>query len=305
MDALTEVLHDLRLSGSFYCRAELRAPWGIELPPRDVASFHFVAEGRCFLRGSDPPCRLDQGDLVVLPHGRGHVLSDSPEGPVTPIDQLTHDKLGRDALILSSGGDGERALLICGGVELQPMGTPLVELLPDVVLVRPGDAHDEEWIRATVRVMEIEVKNPRPGSETVITRLADVLVVGAIRTWLETSREGRAGWLGALRDPQIGRALALIHRRAEDSWTVESLAHEVHMSRAVFAERFAELVGAPPVHYLTRWRMHLASEWIRDENLALGEVATRLGYSSDASFSRAFKRHVGVSPGSLRRSSRR
>ena len=177
----------------------------------------------------------------------------------------------------------------------------LIEFLPQILHVRPSREHSEEWLRATVKVMEIEAKNPRPGSETVITRLADVLVVGAVRNWLENSPDSRTGWLGALRDAQIGRALALMHRQAEQAWTVESLASEVHMSRAVFAEKFADLVGVPPMHYLTRWRMRLASGWLRDGNVGVGEVAQRLGYGSDASFSRAFKRHIGVSPGTLRR----
>jgi AraC-like DNA-binding protein len=301
MDPLTEVLHSLRLSDGFYCRTEVRAPWGLALPPRDRASFHFVAEGSCWLRADAAPIRLEAGDLVLLPHGRGHRLSDTPGGRTQPIGALPHEQIGRHTAVLRHGGHGARSLLLCGAVRFESPGTPLLELLPDVLHVPGHGGRTEPWLDLTLQVMALEATTPRPGSETVITRLADVLVIGAVRAWLETSPDGRVGWLGALRDESIGRALALMHRRAEQPWTVASLASAVHMSGAVFSERFTGLVGVPPMHYLTRWRMHLASAWIREDQRHLGEVADRLGYASDASFSRAFKRHLGVSPGSVRR----
>jgi AraC-like DNA-binding protein len=134
-----------------------------------------------------------------------------------------------------------------------------------------------------------------------MTRLADVLVVYAIRWWLDHGTEECTGWLKAIRDPHVGRALAAIHRKPEDVWTVASLAKSVHMSRSVFFQRFTELVGTSPVQYLTRWRMNLAERWLREDRLGIGEVAARLGYESAPSFSRAFKRHTGVPPGEARR----
>lgn len=137
----------------------------------------------------------------------------------------------------------------------------------------------------------------------MMTRLADILVLQTIRAWLECDNNRQPGWLGALRDPDIGHALALIHHRAEEPWTVSSLAREIHLSRSVFSERFSRLVGLPPMQYVTQWRMHLASSWIREDHLSVSEVAYRLGYSSEAAFSRAFKRHLQVPPGVLRRGS--
>ncbi|MGE5636997.1 MAG: AraC family transcriptional regulator [Nocardioidaceae bacterium] len=300
MDPLTEVLHDVRLADCFYCRSELSAPWGLEIPARDCASFHFVAEGAAWLNAGNERLPLRAGDLVVLPHGGGHRLGSAPDAAARPIHELPHEKLGASAALLRHGGGGEPALLLCGGVRFDAGDDALVALLPDVLHVRADAGDAERCLAATLTAMGIEAARPRPGSETVITRLADVLVIHALRSWLETSREARAGWLGALRDEQIGRALALMHRHPERRWTVASLAATVHMSRAAFAQRFTELVGVAPMTYLTRRRMRLATGWIRDGELAPGEVAPRLGYGSVAAFSRAFKRHVGVAPGSVR-----
>jgi AraC-like DNA-binding protein len=140
----------------------------------------------------------------------------------------------------------------------------------------------------------------QPGGETVITRLADILVIQAIRSWIAHDPAARTGWLGALQDAQIGRAIALIHRDRARAWTVASLAAEAAMSRSAFAARFTELVGQPAMHYVARWRMHTALTWLKEGDVKLGEVASRLGYQSEAAFSRAFKRVMGVSPGAAR-----
>jgi AraC-like DNA-binding protein len=149
--------------------------------------------------------------------------------------------------------------------------------------------------------MAAEAKELRPGGETVITRLSDILVIQAIRSWIEQDSDARSGWLGALQDRQIGTAIALIHRDPARPWTVSSLAAEAAMSRSAFAARFTELVGEPAMHYVARWRMHVARSWLEDEDVGLGEMAGRLGYQSEAAFSRAFKRFIGVPPGSVRR----
>jgi AraC-like DNA-binding protein len=162
-----------------------------------------------------------------------------------------------------------------------------------------------EWIQSTLRLMAIEAKERRPGGETVITRLADILVIQAVRSWIATDPAAQAGWLGALQDRQIGHAIALIHREPARPWTVESLANEVAMSRSAFAARFTELVGEPAMHYVGRWRMHVASTWLKEEDAPLSEMASRLGYESEAAFSRAFRRFLGCAPGAVRRTRRR
>ena len=156
-------------------------------------------------------------------------------------------------------------------------------------------------MRSTLRLIADEARELRPGHEAVLTRLGDVLVIQAIRSWIEANPLTRSGWLGALRDPQIGRAISLIHRDPGRGWTLAELAREVAMSRSAFAARFTELVGEPMMHYVTRWRMSLAFEALQDGGATVAEVAGRFGYRSEAAFSRAFKRVVAISPGAIQR----
>jgi transcriptional regulator GlxA family with amidase domain len=158
-----------------------------------------------------------------------------------------------------------------------------------------------EWMQSTLRLMADEARALKPGGETIVARLADILVIQAIRSWLASDPAARRGWLGALQDPQIGRALALVHRDPSRDWSVASLAAVAAMSRSAFAARFQRLAGEPPMRYLARWRMHVATSWLEEGTMALAEMATRLGYESEAAFSRAFKRIVGVAPGAVRR----
>jgi len=170
-----------------------------------------------------------------------------------------------------------------------------------MLLIRGHGGQSEKWVQNTLEMMTLEATTPRPGTPTVITHLADILVIQAVRDWLERSPATDAGWISAVRDPQVGRAIALIHRRPERPWSVASLAAEAHLSRSVFSERFTRLVGMSPMRYVTRWRMRLADTLIREQRLALSEVAGRVGYGSEAAFSRAYKREAGVSPGATRR----
>lgn len=300
LDPAAEVLHDLRLSGSFYCRSELTASWGLRMPAWEGgAHYHVAAQGSCWIRvGDEAPVALERGDLVVLPHGRGHELVDRPGSLALSVEELPKERIGKSAAVLRHGGGGEPALVVCGGVRFEPH--PLIELLPEILFVRAQQADTEPWIRTTLEALTHEAAHPRPGTETVITRLSDILVIGAIRAWLEHGAEARGGWLGALHDERIGQALALMHRATDEPWTVDSLAERVEMSRASFAERFTRLVGSSPMSYLKGLRMQLATAWIREDRVPLAEVAKRLGYSSDAAFSRAYKRHMGVPPGAAR-----
>jgi AraC-like DNA-binding protein len=304
-DPIAEVLHDFRLSDSYYCRSELRAPWGLEIAGQCASGFHFVAEGSCFLRReSAEPLRLTAGDLVLLPRGGAYVLSDTPDGEAVPPQSLQKELIGQNGALLRHGGGGELTVLVGGGVRFADPGlNPLVDLMPDVLHIQSVCREQDAMLRAMVTAMGAEALCPRPGGATLMTRLADVLVVQAVRWWLDHSPEGRSGWLTALSDPQVGRALVLMHRRPEDPWTVGSLARAVHASRSTFSARFTELAGVPPMQYLTRRRMLVARRWLEEDRLALREIAARLGYSSEPSFSRAFKRYTGSSPGAARRGS--
>jgi len=303
-DSLGEALHFLRMSGVFYCRSELSAPWAIELPPfPGCLSFHVVTAGRCSLSVEGIEVRrLEAGDLALVPHGGGHTLSSEPGIPATRIEALPHEHVNERYAILRHGGGGARTSLVCGVVRFDhPAAHHLVALLPRVIHVEASSSPRMEWIQSTLRLMAAEAKELRPGGETVVTRLSDILVIQAIRSWIEQDPKAQTGWLGALSDRQIGGALLLIHREPSRPWTVASLASEAAMSRSAFAARFTELVGEPVMQYVARFRMHVARTWLEDEGGRVGEMAARLGYQSEAAFSRAFKRFVGVSPGTVRR----
>jgi AraC-like DNA-binding protein len=182
-----------------------------------------------------------------------------------------------------------------------PAAHHLVQLLPRMIHVEASMSPQMDWMQSTLRLMAAEAKELRPGGETVITRLADILVIQAIRSWIQADPAAQTGWLGALQDKQIGRAIALIHRDPARSWTLASLASEVAMSRSALAARFTELVGQPAMRYLAQWRMQVAVTWLKEEDSGLGVLASRLGYQSEAAFSRAFKRFMGISPGAVRR----
>jgi AraC-like DNA-binding protein len=294
------------MSGTFYCRSELTAPWGLSLPPRkDCLSFHVVTSGSCRLgiEGSEDRL-LESGDLALVPRGEGHRLSSAPGTPAPRVDVLPHEYVSDRYAILRHGGGGAPASLVCGAVRFDhPVAHDLVRLLPPVIHVKTRDSSHAELLQSTLRLMAAEARELRPGGETVITRLADILVIQALRAWIEQDPAAQTGWLGALRDRHVGRAIALVHRDPARPWTVASLASEVAMSRSAFAARFTQLVGEPPMRYLSRWRMHLALTLLRTEHLSIGEAASRLGYRSEAAFSRAFKRCVGFAASQARRDS--
>jgi AraC-like DNA-binding protein len=303
-DPLGEALHFLRMSGAFYCRSELTAPWGLALPPmKDCLSFHVVTAGRCWLQvdGAED-LRLEPDDLALVPHGRGHRLCGEPGTFAASVEELEHEYVSDHYAILRHGGGGAATSLICGAVRFDhPAAHHLVTLLPRIIHIKASSSRRMDWIQSTLRLMAAEAKELRPGGETVITRLSDILVIQAIRSWLEQDSQAQSGWLGAFQDRQIGAAIALIHREPARPFSVASLATEVAMSRSAFAARFTELVGEPVMRYVARWRMHVARTWLEDEEVGLSEMAGRLGYQSEAAFSRAFKRFLGVSPGSVRR----
>lgn len=302
-DPLGEALHALRLDGVFYCRSELTAPWGLALPalPGHVA-FHVVLEGsaRLDVEGA-APVDLAPGALALVPHGEGHRLASGADAPTPSIHDLPHAYEGDRYAILRHGGGGARSTLVCGVVAIdQPSAHRLLELLPRTLHVAPGAAPGAAWMRATLDLMAEEARGERAGGEAMVTRLADILVVQALRAWLEHDPAARDGWLGALRDPSIGPALALIHRAPERDWTVASLAAACAMSRSAFAARFTELVGEPALRYLVRHRMHVALAALRGGEPA-SVVAGRVGYRSEAAFRRAFARVVGEPPGAASR----
>jgi AraC-like DNA-binding protein len=307
VDPLGETLHFLRMSGLFYGRSEFTAPWGLALPAFEASMmFHVVTAGQCWLDvdGAEP-CLLRPGALALVPHGEGHRLLSEPGVAAANLFDLPREQVSDRYEIIRHGGGGAASTVICGVVRFDHAAAHrLTELLPRVITVDAWSSPEMEWIQSTLHYMAAESREIRPGGDTVITRLADILVIQAIRAWIARDPAAQHGWLGALRDKQIGRALALVHRDPGGGWTLASLAARVGMSRSAFAARFTELVGEPAMHYVARWKMHAAQMWLTEGDAPLSELASRLGYESEAAFSRAFKRFIGVAPGAVRRRGR-
>jgi AraC-like DNA-binding protein len=303
-DPLGEALHFLRMNGAFYCRSELSAPWGLTMMPMPgYIWFHVVTSGEVRLEAGDAePTLIRPGDLGLVPHGEGHVLRSAPGVDAPGVLELDREVISERYELLRHGGGGAPTTLICGAVRFDhPAARNLIEILPAILHIEASNPTQTEWMQSTLRLMAAEARELRPGGEAVITRLGDILVIQAIRSWIETDPAARTGWLGALHDPQIGRAISLIHRDPARDWTVASLADELAMSRSAFAARFTELVGEPAMQYVTRWRMQVAVTSLREEGATVAQLASRLGYRSEAAFARAFKRVIGLPPGALRR----
>lgn len=303
-DPLGEALHFLRMNGAFYCRSELTDPWGLTLPPMPgYVWFHVVTSGRMWLQAGDSKASLlEPGDLALVPHGEGHVLGSQPGVHAPGILELERELVSERYEILRHGGGGPPTSLVCGAVRFDhPAARNLVAALPEIIHVGSSSSPQPDWMQGTLRLMAAEARELRPGGEAVITRLGDILVIQAIRSWMATDPAARTGWLGALQDRQIGRAITLIHRDPARPWTLASLADEVAMSRSAFAARFTELVGEPAMSYVARWRMHLALDALTEQRATVAELANRLGYRSEAAFARAFKRIIGAPPGTIKR----
>jgi len=304
-DVLADVLDSLKLRGRFFCRCELSAPWALGFGGGFFSHFHVITSGSCWLKLEDgsAPVALEAGDLVlVIPRGSSYQLCDDPRTPPIPLAELVGNSRGGLRAVIRHGSGGAETGLICGAFEFQGAraGASLA-VLPPWIRVSKRESHANEWLTGTLSFLQRETRDPSMGSETLITRLIDVIFVEAVRMWLKEQPEGAAGWLGALRDPSIGAALGLIHKSPEKPWTVALLAVQVGMSRSPFAARFTEFVSQSPMSYLKRWRLQVAARLLRDGALSLSNIAERVGYASAAAFSRVFKHEFGVSPAQYRR----
>lgn len=304
-DVLADVMDSLRVKGRVYCRSEFSAPWAIGFGGEALGHFHLIEDGSCWLRldGQRDPIPLQQGDLlVIVPRGRSYQLCDDLRTPTIPLADLIGSSHGGLRALLRHGGGGPATNVICGAFEfLGAHSQSVLGVLPEWIRVPKDDRSDNEWLNATLRFLQREMREPSVGSEMIVARLIDVMFVEAIRAWLKSQPEGRAGWLGALRDPSIGTALGLIHKNPEKAWTVSLLAAQVGMSRSPFAARFTSLVGQSPMSYLKQWRLQLAAKLLQDQALSLSQIAEQVGYESTAAFSRIFKREFGAAPGQFRR----
>ena len=299
-DLLTRMLQGLRLEGIEYGRCELRGPWGVTFPPHEQAHFHLVTSGTSWLRtGSGAWIRLDRGDAVLLPRGSFHVLASAPDAPSLEIEALPRVGVEDKVYLVRGPGAGEEPshLMFCGRMRFNlDAGHPLLALMPEVI--RAGDlASRDPTVPALLEAMEREIVQGRVGACGLLARMADVLVAAILRAWVECACSDPTGWIAALQCPSLGKVLAAIHADPGRDWDVPALAALMGASRSRFAQAFKDKVGESPAKYVARLRMYQAREWIAQDGMRVSVAADRLGYESEASFSRAFKRVVGYSPG--------
>ena len=312
MDALSDVLRAVRLSGAFFFDVQARAPWVAETPlGRSVVdamfpgsdhliSYHAIMEGSCWctLEGEEP-IKLEAGDIVVLPHGDTHVLATEVgmrKAPNMSIYRMPDDRRLPSRISVGTD-DGAPARFVCGflGCDSRPYN-PLLTALPRVLRV---SGHGGGALGAYFRAA-LEESKGRMGGECMLGRISELMFVDVIRRYLESLPEGQTTWLAGLREPYVGRALTALHEFPARDWTIETLAQVAALSRSAFAERFTEFVGQPPMQYLANWRMQLATNYLRNGQESIAAVANRVGYESEAAFSRAFKKALGTPPSEWR-----
>ncbi|MFP3553286.1 AraC family transcriptional regulator [Paraburkholderia sp. SIMBA_049] len=300
-DLLSDILADLRADAVVTGRFTLSAPWAIRKPAVSGAPFRICSGTPFYLSvAGEPPVYVEPGDFVLLPHGHEHVMASSLEEQPVPFDSLMADKGIQPRfdtpLEFTAGGGGETSDLYTGIVVYRDiMRSPLFSVLPPLIHVRANDAAVAPWLASTLQTFIQESMTCQPGWAIAAARLADVLFVQLLRAHLQ-STANHTGWLRGLADPQIGRAMALIHRDPRREWSVASLAAAAGMSRSRFSARFVELVGDTPIGHLTSYRMYLASGELTNGKRKLIEIAERVGYSSEKAFSRAFHRWSGMAP---------
>lgn len=305
-DALAEIMSGLRLQGRVLCRLELSRHWAFSMPTDGLARFHVIEKGTCWVGSREEGRRqLAAGDLLV---GFGeHSLSDRADPrTIVPIERflgsLEPSRSGASVCTVNGGSDVD---MLCGAFTFgHGYDHPLLTSLPRLLHVPGHCGQSPEWLELTLRFLSAEVRTPGIGSEAVLTRLIDLIFVQAVRAWVAEQSDSRTGWIGALRDRQLTAVLTLMHTQLDHPWTVQTLAREVGMSRSSLARRFRAVFGETPLEYLSRSRLQAAALLIRTESLSLSQVAARVGYQSEASFSRVFRQTIGKPPGAYRRAAR-
>lgn len=303
MDALTDILNTLRLSSSLYFRTELTAPWGIEVPSKaKVARFHIVIRGQCWLQvEGDQGVHMSNGDLVVIPHGASHIISDTPSTDALPLEEVLNEVAYEGQGPLVYGGDGPGCCLVCGELAFDDMGNhPLLQHLPTKLYVTGDSSYNTQWLDSALGFIAHEAANLEPGATAIIDRLSEIILIQVIRATLASTTE-RIPFLSVFADQRINRVLSAIHANPAENWSVERLGQLVNMSRSSFSNRFSELADMTPLQYVIFVRLQRASRLLLETDTSILKVAEQIGYQSEAAFSQAFKKQFGLRPGEFRR----
>jgi len=317
VDALSQVLAAVHMDGAVYITAEFTAPWCAEaqyglhrvagqLPRADhVIFFHLMTEGKCLVGLADGSETITAaaGDVLLFPHNHLHRLGSDLTQPVADVTIIRDASVESEGLVhMRYGGGGAATRFVCGYLACdRQIFRPMLDALPQMLRIPLGDASVSGWIADLLRIGVEESKAQRPGSLSLLSKLSELTFIEAMRRYVQSQSVEPKGWLAGLRDPYVGRALALLHAKPAHRWTVEELASDVALSRSALADRFVDLIGEPPMQYLTRWRLALAARSLRTGIDPIARIAERSAYDSEAAFTRAFKREFGVPPSVWRR----
>jgi AraC-like DNA-binding protein len=316
MDALSQALSSVRMTGAIFVDAICTAPWGFSVPPMErvahllapgterLVGYHLVTEGKALigLEGS-PDIPITGGDIVIFPHGDPHSVVNGSPSELIDSGVSVGRWLQGDLTPMRVGGGGEMTRFVCGyfGCERYAARLFLAGLPPCIKMNVRGDGAGE-WLENTVQLLLGDTASQRPGRTAMLAKMAEALFIETLRRYMETLPQEQLGWLGGARDPVVGAALALLHRKPCQQWTIAALAAEAGTSKSVLSERFTRFLGEPPLRYLARWRLQLAARKLQTTQHTIVNVAADVGYESEAAFNRAFKREFGMPPAQYRKS---
>lgn len=307
MDILSDILNHLNLETSLYFRTDLSAPWGVQVPSyRNVARFHIALTGTFFVElEGESPIEVSSGDIVLIPHGRSHIIKSALDSPVIALDDVLRLGTHQPGQFLQYGeGEGERTQLVCGHFSFEEESLhPLPKSLPGLLHVEKSDSSHQSWMASSLDFIDLESKNSEPGSSAVVNKLSEIILIQAIRHYMRENRSNTL-FLAALSDKYIRRSIEEIHAAPATKWKLEDLARSAGLSRTIYAERFQKLTGTTPMHYVTSWRMERARRLLQASEPSVDQIAELVGYSATEAFQRRFKKLVGITPSAYRRKHR-
>ena len=317
MDALSEVLRVVKLESAFFYNAEFSAPWSFRSPESckyapyiheaggHVIVYHLLTDGRAHAQLEDKRLALSAGDVVIIPHGDAHCIESGPAPHIVDGEEALPQIFSEGPKLSRMGGGGEITRFVCGYMVCEPrLSQVIMAGLPPVFKVNIREDKSGQWLENSIRYSIGEAGANHVGSQAILAKLSEALFAETLRRYVIQLPERQTGWLAAARDPEVGRALQLMHQRPAAPWTIAKLAHEVGISRSVLAERFREYLGEPPVAYLTRWRLQLAAQMLNSTSYSVAQIASEVGYDSEQAFNRAFKRNFGEPPARYRKAAK-
>ena len=293
MDVLSDILKKIRLSSAVYFKSDFSSPWGMDIPKGPFAQFHIVTRGQCVLKTKSKAIQLFTGDIVVFPLGTSHWLADSESSDRQNGKDVVQSIINGDSLF---SGEKISTTLVCGHFEFdKDIDHPFVQELPEIIHISDAEKRELSWLERITGLIIQEADSEQSGSNIIVDKLGEVLFIHVLRAYILKNRSQK-GFLAALQDERMRRVLKSIHDCPDREWQLDTLAQVAGMSRTSFSNHFKNMMGETPLNYITQWRMLLAKELLKESNQSVGEIATKVGYQSEAAFNRVFKKRAEITP---------